>query len=176
MGDETLERLLLVEMKVVFRYLLKIGATKEDAEDIVQDTLYKALKNIDSIQADKITAWLFKVAINSYYTLYNKNKKQSHVSIDEMEGLKLLSEGTEDHIVTEERKHDIREALNLLKPSYKNLLVLKYVLELSYRDLANILDLSEQQVKTYLYRARNQFKEIWEGLDNEQIRQQRSHK
>ncbi|HBX22181.1 MAG TPA: hypothetical protein DEF34_00880 [Desulfotomaculum sp.] len=49
MEDETLEQLLLDEVKVVFKYLFKMGASKEDAEDIVQETLYKAVNNIDSI-------------------------------------------------------------------------------------------------------------------------------
>lgn len=54
MGDEGLEKLLLAEIKIVFKYLIKIGSSKEDAEDITQDTLYKIIKTIDAIPEDKI--------------------------------------------------------------------------------------------------------------------------
>jgi len=44
MGVENLEEVLINEMKVVFKSLIKMGVTKEDTEDIVQDTLYKSIK------------------------------------------------------------------------------------------------------------------------------------
>ncbi len=163
MENETLEQLLLDEVKIVFKYLIKMGALKEDAEDIVQETLYKALKNIDAIPQDRIRAWLFKVAINSYYNLYSK-KKRSREYIDALPNRELFAESAEDQMVSKERNNEIYKALDLLKPSYKNLLVLKYFLDLSYKDIAEILEISETNVKVYLYRARNKFKEIWEGL------------
>ncbi|MEA1962285.1 MAG: sigma-70 family RNA polymerase sigma factor [Bacillota bacterium] len=163
MKNETLEELFVDEMKVIFKYLIKMGASKEDAEDIVQETLYKALKNIDAIHQDKIRAWLFKVAINSYYNLYSKNKR-SNEYIDVMPNMELFAESAEDKIVSKEQNNEIYRALDLLKPSYKNLLVLRYFLDLPYKDIADILEMSESNVKVYLYRARNKFKAIWEGL------------
>lgn len=59
------------------------------------------------------------------------------------------------------------QALNELKPAYKNLLVLKYFMDVSYKEIGTILEMSEQKVKVYLYRARNKFKEIWEEKHNE---------
>lgn len=167
MKEETIEQLLLLEAKIVLKYLLKIGASKEDAEDIVQETLYKTLSNIDAIAADKVRAWLFKVAINSYYNLYNKKRKQSNIPADDLQSLQILTGSTEEHFLKEERRKMVQEALGLLKPSYKSLLVLKYFLDLSYKDIADILETKEEQVKVYLYRARNKFKEIWEGLNHD---------
>lgn len=165
MRDETLEQLLMEEVKLVYKYLKKMGTSKEDAEDIVQETIYMTFKNIDSIDKNKIRAWLFKVAINNYYNLYNKKKKQNSILFDESENLKIFNESTEDNLLTQEKKRYIEKALDLLKPSYKELLILKYVLDLSYKDIARIFDMKEEKTKTYLYRARNKFKEIWEGLD-----------
>ncbi len=163
MENETLEQLLLEEVKVIFKYLLKMGASKEDAEDIVQETLYKALKNIDAIHHDKVRAWLFKVAINSYYNLYSK-KKRSIKYIDALPNMELFTESAEDEMVSKECNNEIYKALDLLKPSYKNLLVLKYFIDLPYKDIADILEISESNLKIYLYRARNKLKKILEGL------------
>ncbi len=167
MEDEYFEQVLLKEMKTVFKYLLKIGASKEDAEDITQDTLYKTIKNVNSIQDGKVRAWLFKVSINSYYNLYNRKKAQQPYSLEEVDSIMFLAKSMDDIIVTEESKQSVHGVLKLLKPSYKNLLVLKYLMDLSYREIGDILELSECQVKTYLYRARNSFKNIWEGLNHE---------
>jgi len=167
MGDEGLEKLLLAEIKIVFKYLIKIGSSKEDAEDITQDTLYKIIKNIDAIPEDKIRPWLFKVSINSYYNLYNRRKKQDNNALEEIDSIRLLSENVEETILTKESKKKVHGVLNLLKPSYKDLLILKYLMDFSYKDIGDILELSEYQVKTYLYRARNKFREIWEELNYE---------
>lgn len=167
MKDESLEDLLLEESKVVFKYLIKIGASKENAEDVIQETLYKTLKNIDSIDGDKIRAWLFKVAINAYYNIYNKNKRHINLSPNNLQNLEVFTESMEVEYVNKEKKKDIHRVLNMLKPSYKNLIVLKYFLNMSYKDIADIMEMSEQNVKVYLYRARNKFKEIWEEFNNE---------
>lgn len=167
MKDDNLEELLLEESRAVFKYLIKIGASRENAEDITQETLYKTLKNIDSIDENKIRAWLFKVAINSYYNLYNKNKKNINLSSEDIQNLGLLTESIEGNYVKKEKKEDIHKTLNMLKPSYKNLMILKYFLNMSYRDIADISEMNEEKVKVYLYRARNKFKKIWEEFNNE---------
>lgn len=168
MKDETLENLLTNEIKIIFKYLIKIGAKKEDAEDIVQDTLYKTIVNIDSIDEEKITSWMFKVSLNKYYNLYNKNKKISkYDSIADDNLLRRITTGTltEEYILNDEYREYVNKALNLIKPSYRNLLELKYFIDLSYKDISRLLDFSEDKVKTYIHRARNKFREVWEELN-----------
>ena len=169
MEEGNLEDLLIEEVKVVFKYLIKIGATKEDAEDIVQETLYKTLNNIDSVNHNKIRSWLFKVSINSYYSLYNKKQRQSNISLDDIENLMFITTSTEEQVLAIEKADGVRSALDQLKPSYRDLLVLKYLLGLSYKEIADTLDLPETQIKTYLYRARNKFRDIWEELHCEKV-------
>lgn len=166
MGNENLEYTLIEESKVVYKYLIKIGASRETAEDIVQETIYKTLLNIDSVQADKLRAWLFKVAINAYYNEYNKNKKNNVLALDSLENDNLKVKSVEVDYGKKEQKRDVHYILNELKLSYKNLIILKYFLDLSYKDIADILEMKEQKVKVYLYRARNKFREKWEELNN----------
>lgn len=56
---------------------------------------------------------------------------------------------------------EIRGCLNSLKESYKELLILEYEMELSYKEIGKLLGFPEQTVKTYLFRARTEFKSIW---------------
>jgi len=83
MNYELIDEIFKDKMNLIYRYLIKLGCNKENADDIVHDTFYKALRYIDGIQSDKLSAWLFKVAINKYYDLCRKNKRHIHVSIDE---------------------------------------------------------------------------------------------
>jgi DNA-directed RNA polymerase specialized sigma24 family protein len=50
----------------IFKYLIKNGANPRDAEDIVQEALYKFIIYIDSVDPNKAYSWLFRVAINQY--------------------------------------------------------------------------------------------------------------
>ncbi|MBA9029449.1 RNA polymerase sigma factor [Peribacillus huizhouensis] len=168
MKNGAIEDFLIDEAKLVYKYLLKMGASKEDAEDILQDTLYRTIKNIDSIHEDKVRAWLFKVAINNYYNLYSRKKTMVHLTSEQLEMIKPSSNSAEEIYLTEQNKKELMSALNELKPAYKNLLILKYYMDLSYKEIASILETSEQNIKVYLYRARNTFKHIWEGNHDEQ--------
>ncbi|WP_082198103.1 sigma factor [Bacillus sp. FJAT-26390] len=62
-------------MKHLQRYLIRMGASQADAEDIVQDTVYKALLYLDSIVPDKFPAWLYRVALNRYCDMSRKHKR-----------------------------------------------------------------------------------------------------
>lgn len=168
MKDETLESLLINEMKIIYKYLVKIGAKKEDAEDIVQDTLCKTIINIDFLDEKKIVSWMFKVSINKYYNLYKKNKKlNKYTCVLDDDVLRKISADTltEKYILNDEYKEYVNKALYQLKPSYRNLLIMKYFMNLSYKEISNLLDFNEDKVKTYLYRARNNFKKVWEELN-----------
>lgn len=158
------ERLLLAHAEVVFKYLLKIGASKEDAEDMVQEAIMKTIECLHQIEADKLRAWLFKVALHRYYTLYNKQKNQTTLTDADLAQLKSAL-NVEEQIIVREQHANLREALQGLQPNFHQLLLMKYFMDLSYKEIANILDVSEAHVKTYLQRARKALRNNWEGHD-----------
>ncbi|MGE8005002.1 RNA polymerase sigma factor [Lysinibacillus sp. NPDC093216] len=162
------ERLLLAHAEVVFKYLIKIGATKEDAEDVVQEAIIKTIECLSTIRHDNLRAWLFKVALNRYYTLYNKQKRTTLIGDDEIEKLKTVLDDAEQHFLQKEKNAKINEALLALQPTFQQLLLMKYDMELSYKEIATILAVSESHVKTYLQRARKAFKKQWEALEDGQ--------
>ncbi|WP_442598572.1 RNA polymerase sigma factor [Neobacillus sp. D3-1R] len=142
----------------VFLYLVKQGCNREDAKDIVQQALYKALLYMDSIDQDKLSAWVFKVSINQYYDVCRRMNRTTDLQIcDMVSNEKML----DDLMVENEGQQKVRETLNLLSPVYKQILLLKYDTLLSYKEIGNVLDMNENKVKTYLARARAQFKELF---------------
>jgi RNA polymerase sigma-70 factor (ECF subfamily) len=145
-------------LSLIYKYLISIGAAKEDVEDIIQETFIKTYENIDILIDGNIKAWMFKVSINKFYTLYKKSK----VNISLTDELSAAMEG-DFKIGHVDNAIEVNRVLDLLKESEKNLLVLKYSMGLSYRNIGNLLNIEEGSAKTLCYRARNKFKEIWEG-------------
>lgn len=101
---------------------------------------------------------MFKVSINKFYTLY----KRSRVNISLTDELSATIQ-SDFEIVNIENALEVNEVLSLMKESEKNLLVLKYNMGLSYKQIGRLLNIEEGSAKTLCYRARNKFKEIWEG-------------
>lgn len=161
--DKSWENYLLEEAQIVFKYLLKIGATKEDAEDVTQETIMKTIECLSQIQAKNLRAWLFKVALHRYYTLYNKNKRSVSLSNDEMQQFQS-SLNIEEHLLIDEQNQTLHRALQGLSSTYQQLLIMKYFMDLSYKEMASILDVSENHIRTYLQRARQALKKKWEDL------------
>lgn len=151
-------RLIKKDLSLIYKYLISIGASKEDSEDIIQETFIKTYENIDILIDGNIKAWMFKVSINKFYTLY----KRSKINISLTDELSAAIEG-DFKIIHIDYALEVNRVLDLMKESEKNLLVLKYSMGLSYRDIGKMLNIEEGSAKTLCYRARNKFKEIWEG-------------
>jgi RNA polymerase sigma-70 factor (ECF subfamily) len=163
MDNQILLNLYKKQSKIIFGYLIKNGCTREEAEDIVQESFVKAIKYMDGVQNGKLSSWLFKVAINEFRNRMKKQKRVYQLSIDEEDFANRLADEedfTED-ILLKERNSEIKSCLDKLNDGYRELLILKYGLELSYKEIAVLLGMQETVVKTYLYRARKEFESKW---------------
>ncbi|WP_054954851.1 RNA polymerase sigma factor [Paenibacillus dakarensis] len=160
MDTEQLYELLQPKLYEIRKYLIRLGASPSDAEDLVQDTVYKAFLYMDSIEEKNFSAWLYKVAINQYYDLCRR-KKWITVPIDAMD--LPAAELPEDPLLLLEKKKEVEAVLNQLMPLHKQLLIMKYELELSYKEIGKLLGLRMEHVKAALYQARQQFKLKYRG-------------
>ncbi|MGV8980721.1 RNA polymerase sigma factor [Clostridium sp.] len=151
------------QAKIIFGYLIKNGCTKEESEDIVQESFVKAIEFMDGVSKEKLSSWLFKVALNEFRNRVKKQKKIYLLSIDDAEFLSNLAEEEDftENLVSMELCNEVKRCLNKIKDGSKNLLILKYGMELSYKEIGIILGFKETVVKTYLYRARKEFEKEW---------------
>jgi RNA polymerase sigma factor (sigma-70 family) len=163
MDNQLLIELYKKQSKIIFGYLIKNGCSKEEAEDIVQDSFTKAIQYMDGVAKDKLSSWLFKVAINEFRNRLKKNKRIYQLSIDEEEFSSRLTAAGDftEQALLKEQKQEVKECLSKLKGGYKDLLILKYEMELTYKEISLLLGMQETIVKTYLYRARKEFEREW---------------
>lgn len=86
MNDSVMEKKLNEKLSFIYAYLLKMGASKEDAEDIIQDTAYKFLLYIDSMNIKNIESWLFRVAIIGVVVTGTPSELKAYQNLQEIRG------------------------------------------------------------------------------------------
>ena len=168
MNDSLMGKKLNEILKFVYSYLIKMGASKEDAEDIIQDTAYKFLQYIESVKIDNIQSWLFRVAINQYYDLSRKRSRRRDILL-KFNVQEIFEEETPEKVLMQnELERDVQEILSKLNPKYRQMLLLKYSTGLKMKEIAVVYGMKEGSIKTVLHRARKEFIEQYRRYEHEQ--------
>lgn len=159
-------------------YIIKERAA---AEDIIQEAFIKIIKNKPLFDNEaKLKAWLKVVTRNTAINYLRKNKNNRNqldtdsVFID-METINQTAASVESTVETQMMQESIEFYLEQLKPEYRVLVELRWKEGLSYREMADLLDTSEEIVKQRLFRARGSIKKKlhkeWGGsIEQRQVR------
>ena len=122
---------------------------KEDALDIVGDTVYKAFISIDKLRNPKLfKTWITRILINNAITF---NNKRGRVIYLEEEALGNMEAKKEDN----DEKLDLLCAIDKLDERYKEVIILKYFDDLTINEISKVLDKPEGTIKTYLNKGLN---------------------
>jgi RNA polymerase sigma factor (sigma-70 family) len=144
--------------KNVFRFVFKNLRDKGASEDIVQDTYLKLWINRTTVDSLKVKSWLFSVAHNA---LINYSKLQTRkTGLDNLEAENKSIEATINFDV----KEIIERGLNELPALQKSIVLLRDLEGYNYKEIGDILNLNESQVKVYLFRARQKVKDSFKTL------------
>lgn len=160
--NEKFGKQLQEKLRAIQFTLLKMGASTQDAEDILQETAYQFIKYIDGIDAKFAEAWLYRVAINKYY---DSLKKQKHANqyVLSFNLQDLLDEQTpEQYLLQKEQLATVQQCLNRLQPKETELLLLKYSADLSLKEIAVLFGTTDKTIKTLLARAKKKFSDIYQ--------------
>ena len=167
MRDDVFQKRLKQYLTFIFNYLLKLGISREDAEDIVQETALKYIQNLEGIPPEKVKSWLFRVAINNSYDVLRREKRKDKFLIELSILENLESDLPDDFLIKEEQNDEIRKILDLLPKRYREVLILKYVVGLRYDDIALLFEVTTGTVKTTVFRAKEYFIDIYRRRNNE---------
>ena len=150
--------------KLVYNYLYKITNNKELSEDLMQETFYSAIKNINSFNNKcKISTWLCQIAKNKYM---NEIRKQNVlVSMEEYSfdyfNIYINNEtnNIEQNLIENEEKELLYKNLNKLDDTIKELFFLKIKLNFTFKEIAIILGKTEEWARVNFYRTKIKIKE-----------------
>lgn len=162
MESDVITELYKNQMSIIYKYLIKLGCSKHEADDIVQEAFVRAIQYMDGVKPEKLPSWLFTVAINIFRTNRRRSKK-IYLSIDEEQYYNnfYCDDEVDDSLLSDEKVKFVQNTLEHLGEDYRTILLMKYQADLSYKQISTLLGMPENTVRTYLYRAREEFKERW---------------
>jgi RNA polymerase sigma-70 factor (ECF subfamily) len=158
-GGEVKSFDMLVErhQRTIFNLALRMVRDSDDAADIAQSVFVKAYENLARFDPQfRFFSWLYRFAVNESLNALEQKKR-----FEGLEGNDLAVDSADekdDEAVRDEKR--IQDGLMLLKVDQRAVIVLKHMQGLSYREIAQVLDLSEKTVKSRLFSARQLLKDI----------------
>lgn len=140
--------------KDVYKYALSLSRNAEVAEEITQETFFKALKHIDSFKGQcRLYVWLCQIAKNTYFTYAQKQSRTAP------EGEAAAGETLEDRLLTKESAFEIHKLLHALPEPYKEVFSLRVFGELSFAQIGILFAKTESWARVTYHRARLKIKE-----------------
>jgi RNA polymerase sigma-70 factor (ECF subfamily) len=156
MHGEAFERLLGEYRDKVFRLACSLLADEAAAEDATQETFLKIWKALPGFRGDSsVSTWIYAIARNTCLTRRRNQAAQSTVSLDTPEAAAIAS-----HEPPPGAAAELRSAIDRLPAKYARVLVLFYLEDRSYQQVALALDLPMGTVKTYLHRAKKELAQL----------------
>jgi RNA polymerase sigma-70 factor, ECF subfamily len=148
----------------LYRVIFSITKNREDAEDVLQETMIRAFLAINSFEGkSKLLSWLTRIAINASLMALRKRRIRCEAGLGSLlsNGDDVLEDQIEDPKPTpedlclqRERHFQITRAISALKPPLRRVIEIQMRRECSMNELAGSLDVSLATVKARLYRAR----------------------
>lgn len=173
-GDrQALSQLVTRYSSRIYHLGLRLTGSRQDAEDIVQDTFLIMVKKIGQFQGkSSFYTWLYRIAMNvGLRRLKAKPQQYEHISIDGPNFDKLSTEAMRewpkfDYSIVNDRnfRQKLDQLIAELPPIYRTVFILRDLHELSTEDTSKILQISPSNTKIRLMRARNFLKERLEQL------------
>jgi len=150
----------------LFNAAYRMVGNRAEAEDIVQETFFRAYKNLSHYDASrKFSTWVYRIATN--LSIDSLRKRRGELSFDAEKDSGAMDEGSdlygivpsselgpEDVMLHNEASEEIQRAIERLPLLYRAVVVLKYMHDMPLGEIAQILNVPVSTVKTRLHRAR----------------------
>lgn len=153
-----------------YKYVLSLCKNEQIAEEITQETFFKVLKNANKFHGQcKFSVWICQIAKNTYFSYYKKNKKllssqeeiilyeqtDNSANIDEY----VIENNPENLFINKDLEMKIHKILHVMAEPYREVFWMRTFGELSFKEIAEIHDKSENWARVTYHRARLKIKE-----------------
>lgn len=156
--------------QLVYSQAMHILANKSDAEDAVQEAYERLWKHMNKSQqknelnSESGKAWLLHVVRNLCIDKLRLRKPTSNENIDELQS--NCSDSKPVAMLAKKQLSSwLNNAIERLKEPYRSLIILADLQQRSIKDVANTLDLNENQAKVYIHRGRKQLRVLLQGVE-----------
>lgn len=145
----------------IFRYIVKRVDDVEAAYDITSNVFVKALTNLHKYEFRGVpfSSWLFRIAKSELYQSFRDKKARRTVSIDKVIVADIFEEFEESF--NDERKAELMQALREINEKDLALIELRYFEKRSYREIGEIINVTENNAKVKTFRALQKLKKVY---------------
>ena len=137
----------------IFQYISYRVETDMIAEDLTADVFLRMIRGIKTYRYQGIPfgAWLFRFASNQIKDYYRSQQKQHEIDLPET--LSTHDTGPLQNLIAQEERQQIRRALQTLSEDYQNILILRFMQDLPYPVVAEVMERSESALRVLQHRA-----------------------
>lgn len=162
---EAFEREAMPHLDALHGYAMHLTRNASDAEDLVQETYVKALKNYKKYTPDtNCRAWLFRIMTNTFFNLQRSRKRRRGVDADSLPDIEMqvaerhadqgIYRPLEAQVLDGLVSQHLTDALDSLPEDFRTVLLLADLQDFSYKEIAEVCDCPVGTVMSRLYRAR----------------------
>ena len=164
-NPQCFELLVMRYQNVFLRKSISVMHSKEDAEDIVQETflkIYKYGKSFKEPDNASFRSWAYEILRNTCYSYYKKQKRRaSYIKLVDFSEYDVLDTDTFfSEAVGSDRKSYVESILSLMPQSFADVLRLYFLEEKSQKEIALLENISPGAVRTRIHRAKNFFRKL----------------
>ncbi|MDP3954112.1 MAG: RNA polymerase sigma factor [bacterium] len=156
-NQKDFEQIVLTYQRDIVNFHYRFTGNRFEAEDLAQETFIKAYKKIHTLkEPEKLKSWLFHIARNSAVDFFRKNRNRAiPVDHDVLASLASMDAPNYEKLVEETNmSKEIKNCVNLLEADEKLLINLLYYHDFSYKQIAKMLNINQNTLKSRLRRAR----------------------
>jgi len=130
-----------------------------EAENVVQEAFLRVIMSLDRVRLDlPLKPYLFRIAVNHCYDILRASRTRVTTDIDAAEEIAQDAPEIVDQLEKQELSLLLHSAIESLPPHYRTVIILRYMDEFSYEEIAQTLNLPLNTVRTHLRRAKEQLK------------------
>ena len=154
----------------IYNYVLRIMGSADDAHDLTQDAFVKAYLALPKVTGEmNFAPWLYRIATNVCRDELRRRKIISWQPLDALNTVfrlpQIAPDDPEGEALRRERAELVRLVLSKLSYKYRLCLVLRECHDLSCEEIGQVLGISRQAVKSLLFRAREEFREVYRSAE-----------
>jgi RNA polymerase sigma-70 factor, ECF subfamily len=144
----------------VYRVCYHLTGHQQDAEDLAQESIVKVCRNLQTYRGDcALQSWVYRIILNTQRDLI---RRQKHMQTVELSETASTSDELEGQVST---KLMVQEMLGELQGVDRQIFILRFLQDLSLKEVAALLEMKESTVKTRLFRLRDRLKENLSGVE-----------
>jgi RNA polymerase sigma-70 factor (ECF subfamily) len=162
--DSPVEATGIEHINGLYSYALVLTRNRSEAEDLVQETYVRALGAMGRLRADSnLKSWLFTILRNIWFNQLRQQRTAKLVALDGEESAMDIAETAKDpyaFYVGKMEHEQVRHAIQQLPADFREIILLREFEELSYQEIATILDCPTGTVMSRLARARASLRKL----------------